>query len=207
MSSTIRLQRFGKKSNAYFHVVITDSRKKRNGSYIEKIGSYNPNSNPATIEIDFDRALYWVKNGAGMTDTMRAMLSYRGVLYRKHLDRGVVKGVLTQEQADAKFSKWQEQKTEAIEAKKSRLSKSATEEKKKRMDAEVAIKEVKGQKVQAKKAELAKAAEAVAAAKAAEEAEKAAAKAAEEAAKTATAESPVAETPKTEETTSETPQS
>ncbi len=198
MPAKIRLQRLGKRSSAYFHVVVTDSRNKRNGSYIEKIGSYNPNSNPATIDLDFDRALFWVKNGAAMTDTMRAMLSYRGVLYKKHLDKGVAKGVLTQEQADAKFAKWTEQKSGAIESKKTRLSKAATEEQKKRMDAEVAVKEAKAQKVLAKKAELAKAAEAAAAAKAA----------AEEAAKAAAA-TPVAETetPGTESSTPENTQS
>ena len=121
MATKIRLQRFGKKGNAYFHIIVTDSRQKRNGSYLEKIGIYDPNSNPATIKIDFERALFWVKNGAGMTDTMRAMLSYRGILYKKHLDKGVAKGVLTQEQADAKFAKWSEQKTSAIEAKRTRV--------------------------------------------------------------------------------------
>lgn len=185
MAVTIRLQRLGKRSNAYFHLIVVDSRKKRNGSYIEKIGSYNPNSNPATISLDFERALYWAKNGAGMTDTTRAMLSYKGVLYRKHLDKGVVKGVMTLEQADAKFQKWMEQKTGTIEAKKMRLSKAATEGQSKRMQAEAAVKEAKAQKIQAKRAELAKAAEAAALAKAAEEEAAAAAKAAEAAQKTA----------------------
>lgn len=175
MATKIRLQRLGKKSNAYFHIVVTDSRQKRNGSYIEKLGDYDPNSNPATIHLNFDRALYWVKNGAAMTDTMRAMLSYKGILYKKHLDRGVTKNILTQEQADAKFAKWMEQKTGAIEAKKSKLSRNASEEQRKRMEAETAVKEAKAQKVQAKRAELAKAAEEAAAAKAAEEAAKAAA--------------------------------
>lgn len=198
MPAKIRLQRLGKRSSAYFHVVVTDSRNKRNGSYIEKIGSYDPNSNPATINLDFDRALFWVKNGAAMTDTMRAMLSYRGVLYKKHLDKGVAKGVMTQEQADAKFAKWTELKSGAIETKKTRLSKAATEEQKKRMDAEVAVKEAKAQKVQAKKAEQAKAAEAAAAAKAAaEEAARAAA------APTPTDETHTAETPTSESSTPE----
>lgn len=199
MPAKIRLQRYGKKSNAYFQVIVTDSRRKRNGSYIEKIGSYDPNSNPATINLDFDRALFWVKNGAEMTDTMRAMLSYRGVLYKKHLDKGVAKGVMTQEQADAKFTKWMEQKSGAIEAKKTRLSKAATDEQKKRLEAETAVKEAKAQKVQAKKAELAKAAEAAAAAKAAEEAAKAAA--------TAQPSETQTETPAAEQSGSETPQS
>lgn len=203
MPAKIRLQRLGKRSSAYFHVVVTDSRRKRNGSYIEKIGSYNPNSDPATINLDFERALFWVKKGAEMTDTMRAMLSYRGVLYKKHLDKGVAKGVLTQEQADAKFAKWIEQKSGTIEAKKTRLSKVATEEQKKRLEAETAVKEAKAQKVQAKKAELAKAAEAAAAAKAAEEA----ARAAEEAAKAAADQPAPAETPAAEKPAGEIPQS
>lgn len=203
MPAKIRLQRLGKRSSAYFHVVVTDSRRKRNGSYIEKIGSYNPNSDPATINLDFERALFWVKKGAEMTDTMRAMLSYRGVLYKKHLDKGVAKGVLTQEQAEAKFAKWIEQKSGTIEAKKTRLSKVATEEQKKRLEAETAVKEAKAQKVQAKKAELAKAAEAAAAAKAAEEA----ARTAEEAAKAAAEQPAPAETPAAEKPADETPQS
>lgn len=215
MPAKIRLQRLGKRGSAYFHVVVTDSRRKRNGSYIEKIGNYNPNSDPAVINLDFERALYWVKNGADMTDTMRAMLSYRGVLYKKHLDKGVVKGVLTQEQADAKFAKWMEQKSGTIEAKKTRLSKAASEEQKKRMEAETAVKEAKAQKVQAKKAELAKAAEEAAAAKAAEEAAKAAAAAkpaeteapsAEQSAEAPAAEKP-AEAPAAEKPADETPQS
>ncbi len=173
MPTKIRLQRHGKRGKSYFHVVVVDSRKKRNGSYIEKIGSYNPNSNPAAIVLDFDRALHWIKNGAAMTDTMRAMLSYRGVLYKNHLDRGVTKKVLTPEQAEAKFAKWMEQKSGTIEAKRTRVSNAASEEQKKRMEAEAAVKEAKAQKVQAKKAEAAKAAEAAAAAKAEEEAAKA----------------------------------
>lgn len=177
MPTKIRLQRYGKKAHAYFHIVIADSRSSRDGKFIENIGLYNPNTNPATIEIDFDRALHWVKSGAQPTDTLKAMLSYKGVLLRNHLDRGVQKGSLTKEQADAKFEKWIEEKTAAIVSKKERVANAHSEELKKRITAESAVKEAIAQKVNAKKSELA--AEATAAAVAA----------------VTPAETPIAETP------------
>ena len=117
MATKIRLARHGKKGKPFYHIVTADSRAKRDGRYIERIGSYNPNTNPATIEIDFDRALYWVGVGAQPTDTVRAMLSYRGVLYKNHLLIGVKKGALTAEQAEEKFSKWLAEKESKIESK------------------------------------------------------------------------------------------
>ncbi|OFY97192.1 MAG: 30S ribosomal protein S16, partial [Bacteroidetes bacterium RIFCSPLOWO2_12_FULL_31_6] len=106
MPTKIRLQRFGKKGFAFFHVVVADSRAPRDGKFIEKLGTYNPNNNPATIDINFERSLHWVKTGAQPTDTCKALLSYKGVIYKNHLDKGVVKGALTQEQADKKFAAW-----------------------------------------------------------------------------------------------------
>ena len=152
MATKIRLQRHGRKGNPYFHIIIIDSKKQRQGHAVERIGSYDPNTNPATIKLDFDRALHWVKVGAQPTDTVRAMLSYKGVLMKHHLDKGVSKGAHTQEIADAKFEKWLESKSGKIEGKKERLEKSKAEDKAKRLAAEALVKENIAQKVQAKKA-------------------------------------------------------
>ena len=121
MATKIRLARHGKKGKPFYHIVIADSRAKRDGRYIERIGSYDPNKNPAIIDINFDRALYWVGVGAQPTDTVRGMLSYRGVLYKNHLLKGVAKGALTEAQAEDKFNKWLEEKESKIESKISSL--------------------------------------------------------------------------------------
>ncbi|RZL37319.1 MAG: 30S ribosomal protein S16 [Pedobacter sp.] len=136
MATKIRLQRFGKKGKPFFHVVVADSRSPRDGKFIERLGSYNPNTNPATIEINFDKTLDWVNKGAEPTDTARAILSYKGVLYKKHLQGGVKKGALTEEQADAKFAQWLEAKGGQIEGKKENLSASKGEAKKAALAAE-----------------------------------------------------------------------
>ncbi len=106
MATKIRLQRHGKKGKAFFHLVVADGRAPRDGRFIEKIGTYNPVTNPATIDINFDRAVYWVGTGATPTDTARAILSYKGVMMKDHLLRGVKKGAMTTEQAEAKFQTW-----------------------------------------------------------------------------------------------------
>jgi small subunit ribosomal protein S16 len=124
MATKIRLQRFGKKSKPFFHIVVADSRSPRDGKFIERLGSYNPNTNPATIDINFEKSLDWVNKGAQPTDTCRAILSYKGVLYKKHLEGGVKKGALTAEQAEAKFAEWLNAKGEQIEGKKDNLTKS-----------------------------------------------------------------------------------
>lgn len=121
MATKIRLQRHGKKGRPFYYIVVADSRAPRDGRFIERLGSYNPNTNPATIDINFDKAVTWVDNGAQPTDTCRAILSYKGVLYKKHLQGGVKKGALTQEQADAKFTAWLEQKDGKITGKKDSL--------------------------------------------------------------------------------------
>lgn len=136
MPTKIRLQRHGKKGHAFFHVVVADSRAPRDGKFIEKLGTYNPNSNPATIDISFERSLHWVKTGAQPTDTCRALLSYKGVIYKNHLDKGVLKGALTQEQADKKFAAWLSEKESKIEGKKEGLSKAAIAAEKARFAAE-----------------------------------------------------------------------
>ena len=110
MSVKIRLQRHGKKGKPFYWVVAADARSKRDGKYLEKIGTYNPNTNPATIELDLNSAVQWLHNGAQPTDTARAILSYKGALLKHHLDGGIRKGALTQEQADAKLATWLEAK-------------------------------------------------------------------------------------------------
>lgn len=158
MPAKIRLQRHGKKGEAFFHIVVADGRAPRDGKFIEKLGTYNPTTNPATINIDGDKAFNWLQNGAQPTDTCRAILSYKGVLFRYHLSKGVTKGALTQEQADAKLAKWMEEKEAKVASKVSKLSDSARDSYKKRMEAETAAKEAKAAKIAAKNAELAAAA-------------------------------------------------
>jgi small subunit ribosomal protein S16 len=143
MPTKIRLQRHGKKGKPFYYIVAADSRAKRDGRYIERFGSYNPNTNPATIEMDFDRALYWVKQGAEPTDTMRAMLSYKGVLYKSHLDKGVMKGAFTQDEAEKRFAKWLDEKQNKIDAKSDNLLKAREEQRRKDLEAERAVNEAR----------------------------------------------------------------
>ena len=121
MAVKIRLARHGKKNHAYFHIVVADSRAPRDGRLIETLGTYNPNTDPATITLDQERALYWINTGAQPTLTARRLLSYRGVLLKKHLQEGVAKGALTQEQADAMGETWMKEKESQVNAKKGKL--------------------------------------------------------------------------------------
>jgi len=152
MAVKIRLQRHGKKHNAFFHIVAADGRAPRDGKFIEKLGTYNPTKNPAIIELDFEKTLSWIKNGAVPTETCRAILRYRGVLMRHHLNGGVLKGALTQEQAEAKFEKWMNEKTSKIDNKKSGITSKATSDKKVRLAQETSVKEAKAAKIAAKNA-------------------------------------------------------
>ena len=136
MSVKIRLQRHGKKGKPFYWVVAADARSKRDGKYLEKIGTYNPNTNPATIELDVDSAVRWLHNGAQPTDTAKAILSYKGALLKHHLDGGIRKGALTQEQADAKLAAWLEAKDSKVVAKKDGLSTSKADAKAKAIEAE-----------------------------------------------------------------------
>ncbi|MBQ9185807.1 MAG: 30S ribosomal protein S16 [Bacteroidales bacterium] len=165
MAVKIRLQRHGKKNFAFFHIVVADSRAPRDGRYIEQIGSYNPNTNPATIVLNSERALAWLNVGAQPTLTTRRILSYEGVLLRKHLAGGVAKGALTQEQADKKFADWKEQQDAKIAAKKQGLDKAAAQAQKAARDAEAKVNEARAEAIAKKKAEAEEAAR-----KAAEEA-------------------------------------
>jgi small subunit ribosomal protein S16 len=161
MPVKIRLQRHGKKGSAFYQIVIADGRAPRDGKFIEKIGTYNPTTNPATIALDTDKALSWLNNGAQPTDTCRTILSFKGVMYKKHLQGGVVKGALTQEQADAKFAKWVSDKEAKIAGKLSNLDNAKKEAYKKRMGAETASKEAKAAKIAAKNTPAAEEAPAV----------------------------------------------
>lgn len=163
----IRLARRGRKKLAMYDVVVADARAPRDGKFIEKLGTYNPLTNPATIDINDDRAFHWVMNGAQPTDTVKAMLSYRGILIRKHLQIGVIKGAITQEQADAKLASWIGDKNAKIDAKNSKLSQGKQAELKARKDAETKVKEARAEAIR-KKAQAAEAA--AAATPAAEEA-------------------------------------
>jgi small subunit ribosomal protein S16 len=152
MPVKMRLQRHGRKQHAFFHLVIADSRAPRDGRFIEKIGTYNPNTNPATIDVDFDKAFDWLTKGAQPTDTVRAILSYKGVLYKNHLAKGVAKGALTQEQADAKFAAWLEEKENKIAAKKEGLTAKEAADRKKKADAEAEVNAKRAAEIAAKNA-------------------------------------------------------
>ncbi len=136
MSVKIRLQRHGKKGKPFYWVVAADARSKRDGKFLEKIGTYNPNTNPATIDLNLESAVQWLHNGAQPTDTARAILSYKGALLKHHLDGGVRKGALTQEQADAKLAAGLDEKANKVDAKKAGLSKADETAKAKALKAE-----------------------------------------------------------------------
>ncbi|WP_405200331.1 30S ribosomal protein S16 [Christiangramia sp. LLG6405-1] len=136
MPVKIRLQRHGKKGKPFFWIVAADTRSKRDGKFLDKLGIYNPNTNPATIELDVDGAVKWLQNGAQPTDTARAILSYKGALLKKHLAGGVKKGALTEEQAEEKFNAWMEEKEGKVDAKKDSLTKAQEAEKAKALEAE-----------------------------------------------------------------------
>ena len=170
MAVKIRLQRHGKKNFAFFHIVVADSRSPRDGRFIEQVGSYNPNTNPATIVLNSERALAWLKVGAEPTLTARRILSYEGVLLRHHLDGGVAKGALTQEQADAKWNEWKAQKDAKVIAKKDGIVKEAAKKAKEAVAAEAKVNQERAEAINKKKLAAEQAAAEAAAAKAAEEA-------------------------------------
>jgi len=150
MATKIRLQRYGKKRFAYYHIVVADSKSKRDGKIIERIGDYNPNDNPATINLDFDRSVYWMQVGAQPSDTARAILSYKGVLYKNHLLNGVVKGALSAEDVETRYAIWEADKDSRIQAKRDSLKKLFDTDASARMDAETKLKETRAQEILAK---------------------------------------------------------
>ncbi len=141
MPVKIRLQRHGKKGKPFYWIVAADSRSKRDGKYLEKLGTYNPNVNPAEINLDVDGAVQWLDNGAQPTDTARAILSYKGVMLKKHLAGGVRKGAFTEEQAEEKFNAWLEGKNKEVEAKRSKLNDAEAKVKAEALAAEKAVNE------------------------------------------------------------------
>jgi len=160
MAVKIRLAKKGRKKLAYYHIVVADSRSPRDGRYIEKIGKYNPLTNPATIELDFDKALGWLQNGALPTETCRAILSYKGVLLKKHLLEGVGKGAFDDAEATKRFEEWMKQNEAKIDAKRSGLEKSKDDRLVKMLAAEKKINETRAAKLAKKQADLAAKAEA-----------------------------------------------
>ena len=150
MATRIRLQRHGKKGKPIYHIVIADQRAPRDGKYIEKLGLYNPNVNPAIIDLNFDRSVEWLMKGAQPSDTVRAILSYKGVYMKKHLLVGVAKGAFDEDEAQKRFDQWISEKEAKIEGKRSGLAKEAEKAKKAKIDAEKAYQEEKAKAIQGK---------------------------------------------------------
>ena len=155
MPVKIRLQRHGKKGKPFYWIVAADARSKRDGRYLEKLGTYNPNTNPATVEVKLDHAVNWLEKGAQPTDTARTLLSYRGVMLKHHLNGGIRKGALSQEEADKKFAAWLEEKEAKIQAKKDGLSQSESELKAKQLADEKAVSDKRLADAEAAEAEAA----------------------------------------------------
>jgi small subunit ribosomal protein S16 len=150
MAVKIRLARRGRKKAAQFDIVVADSRAPRDGRFIEKIGTYDPNTNPASINFDGEKAFDWIMKGAQPTDTVRAMLSYRGVLYRKHLQLGVIKGAISQDVADQRYTDWKEQKDAKIEGKRTTIGSAKDEARKTALAAESKVKEARAEAIRKK---------------------------------------------------------
>ncbi|NQZ45224.1 MAG: 30S ribosomal protein S16 [Flavobacteriaceae bacterium] len=196
MPVKIRLQRHGKKGKPFYWIVAADSRSKRDGKFLEKLGTYNPNTNPAAINLNVDNSVKWLQNGAQPTDTARAILSYKGVMMKKHLLGGVAKGAFSAEEAEKKFNAWLEEKEKGIQSKKDGLDKAKEDAKAKALEAEKEFSDKRAAAALPEVEEVEEAAEEVAAeaTEATEEAVEATAEAAEEApAAEAAEEAPAAE--------------
>ena len=152
MATKIRLQRHGRRAYAFYRIVVADSRAPRDGKFIEKIGTYNPNTNPATVDLNFERALYWLNTGAQPTDTARNILSHEGVLLMKHLQGGIKKGAFGEAEAQAKFEAWTKQRDEQVGAVKAGLQAEKIAAAKAAFEAEVAANKAKAEVVAQKKA-------------------------------------------------------
>jgi small subunit ribosomal protein S16 len=150
MATRIRLQRHGKKNQPFYHIVIADGRAPRDGRFIEKIGIYNTLTHPATINIDFDRALYWVETGASPSDTVRSILKHEGVYLMKHLRGGIAKGAISEHDAEKKFDAWKQEKESKVSNVKREAADKTRAENKKRNEAENKVREVIAKKVAAK---------------------------------------------------------
>ncbi len=154
MATKLRLQRRGRKNYPFYQIIVADSRAPRDGKYIERIGSYNPNTNPATITLDFDRALYWLQVGAQPTDTVRNILSNEGVLLKKHLLGGVAKGAFNETEAEKKFEAWKEGRLQAVQKVKNKEDEKKRAAEKARLEAEKEANKAKAEAIAKKKAEL-----------------------------------------------------
>jgi len=150
MATRIRLQRHGKKNQPFYHIVIADGRAPRDGRFIEKIGTYNTLTHPATININFDRALYWVETGASPSDTVRSILKHEGVYLMKHLRGGIAKGAISENEANKKFEAWKQDKDSKVNNLKREAADQTRAESKKRLDAESKVREAIAKKVAAK---------------------------------------------------------
>jgi len=153
MAVKIRLARRGRKKAAIYDIVVADARSPRDGKFIEKLGTYNPNTNPASIDFSEEKAFQWIMNGAQPTDTVKAMLSYRGILYKKHLQIGVAKGAITQETADARFEEWKNAKEAKIENKRQTLGSAKEEKRKAALEAETKVKEARAEAIRQREAD------------------------------------------------------
>jgi small subunit ribosomal protein S16 len=170
MPVKIRLARHGRKRYAYYHIVVADSRSPRDGKFIERIGSYNPNTNPATIQLDFEKAMDWLLKGAQPTDTTRSILSKEGVLMKKHLLEGVKKGAFDEAAAEVKFAEWQKSKTAKVQATADQTSAKAKAEAAQRLEAEKKVNQARAAELAKRNSELAAKAVAATEAPVAEEA-------------------------------------
>jgi small subunit ribosomal protein S16 len=155
MATKIRLQRFGRKGYAFYQIVVADSRAPRDGRFIERVGSYNPNTNPATIDLNFDRALYWLQVGAQPTDTTRSILSREGVLLKKHLLEGIKKGAFDEAASEVKFQAWLKGKQTAAQTQKDKDREADKVASKARLEAEKEVNKARAQEVAKKKADQA----------------------------------------------------
>jgi len=153
MPVKIRLTRRGRKKQPFYHIVVADSRAPRDGKYIEKLGLYNPTTQPATIDLDFDKALDWVQKGAQPTETCRAILSHKGVMYKKHLLKGVKKNALTEEEAEKKFNEWLTEKEQKINAQREKIMNAKKAEEDKQLEAEKKLNEERAQELAKRNAE------------------------------------------------------
>ncbi|WP_276497986.1 30S ribosomal protein S16 [Pontibacter litorisediminis] len=155
MAVKIRLARRGRKKAAIYDIVVADARAPRDGKFIEKLGTYNPNTVPAFIDFNEDKAFQWVMNGAQPTDTVKAMLSYRGILYKKHLQVGVIKGAISQETADQRFNEWKESKEAKIEAKRQQVGSEKEAKRAAALEAERKVNEARAEAIRQREAEKA----------------------------------------------------
>ena len=153
MATKLRLQRRGRKNHPFYQIIVADSRAPRDGKYIERIGSYNPNTNPATIILDFERALYWMQTGAQPTDTVRNILSTEGVLMKKHLLGGLAKGAFSEDEAEKRFDAWKSNKQQAVQSEKNKNEEKMRNDEKARLEAEKEVNKARAESIAKKKAE------------------------------------------------------